>query len=167
MLQLLLFRHAEADRPAGLADFDRKLSARGRSEARQVGRRIAEAALAPDLVLVSPAARTRETWEIAVGAENAPTLRLEPSLYEAEADEVLDGLIRTLDPSLRSVMLVGHNPWLEELAQRMVSPSDQEGRAQLAHGLRTAALAVVELAATSWRDVAAGQGRLAHLILPA
>ena len=67
--QLMLLRHAKAELGGpGMTDFERPLAGRGRKAAARMGRYLAENGLAPDLVLCSPARRTRETWEIASAA---------------------------------------------------------------------------------------------------
>jgi phosphohistidine phosphatase len=128
MDRLILLRHgkAEADAPSG-QDFDRTLTARGRSDAALVARRLAEAGHAPDLVLVSPAARAKETWEAV--APFFPNARVEwaPMLYHIDPQGILD-LAQGQDA--RTVMVVGHNPGLGELAAylaRKVGPADVAG----------------------------------------
>lgn len=96
MLRLMLLRHAESARPAGVDDHERRLADRGRAESPWVGRYLAAEALLPDLVLVSTARRTQETWELV-----RPTLgkavrhRDEPQLYEASARAILAIVRRT------------------------------------------------------------------------
>jgi phosphohistidine phosphatase len=120
MDRLILFRHAkaESEAPSG-DDYDRALAQRGRREAREMGDQLAALGFKPDLVLVSPALRTRETWELAEEALAGAEVRFEPSLYNAEA-----GAIRRLAEKAGegrgAVMVVAHNPGLQELALRML-----------------------------------------------
>jgi phosphohistidine phosphatase len=144
--RLILLRHgkAEADAPSG-QDFDRGLTDRGRRDAALVARTLAEAGLVPDLVLVSPAARALQTWEAA--APSFPDAKVEPALalYNISPDEILL-LAKNDGEQARTVMVVGHNPGLGQLAtllsrQMQMSP---ETRAALAHGFPTGAAAAID-----------------------
>jgi phosphohistidine phosphatase len=120
MDRLIIFRHAkaEADAPSG-DDFDRPLAARGRREAKAVGEELALLGVKPDLALVSPAARTRETWELACEALPEGEVRFAPGLYNAEAGAIRR-LAETEGAGRGTVVVVGHNPGLQELALRMM-----------------------------------------------
>ena len=120
MDRLILFRHAKAESEALSGDdYDRALATRGRREAREMGDQLAALGFKPDLVLVSPALRTRETWELAEEALPGAEVRFEPSLYNAEA-----GAIRRLAEQSGEgrgvVLVVAHNPGLQELALRLM-----------------------------------------------
>jgi len=111
--QVIIMRHATAlPQAPGERDFDRKLSAQGNREAGAIARWLASSALLPEVIVSSPAARTRATSEAiaAVCKEHAPPIEWDPALYLAEREAVLDSLLG--DP--RRQMLVGHNPGLEE-----------------------------------------------------
>ena len=166
MLQLVLFRHAEAARPEGVSDFDRPLSPRGRADARAMGRLIAQQGSPPDLVVMSPSLRTRETWDLAGAALDAVPVRMEPHIYETTAEDVVATILRNLDRSVRRVMLVGHNPWIEDLARLLVRVQDRRGDSPLRDGLPTAAVAMLDLTAASWRDLAPEEGRLGRFLAP-
>jgi phosphohistidine phosphatase len=134
MDRLILFRHAKAESEAASGDdFDRALAPRGQREAKAMGAQLAALGFRPDLVLVSPALRTRETWELAKAALPHAEVRLEPALYNAEA-----GAIRRLaeraGEGRGTVVVVAHNPGLQELALRLliegVAPSSFLARAQ-------------------------------------
>ncbi len=120
MRRLILFRHAKTEaRPPGRDDIDRALTERGRADARRVGEALAGAGLAPDLALVSPALRARETWEAASGAFPGVACEIRQGLYDASPEEVseeLDAAARAAD----TVMVVGHNPSLQELAATLL-----------------------------------------------
>lgn len=130
MRRLILFRHAKTEaRPPGREDIDRVLVPRGRSDAALMGRVLAEAGLSPDLVLVSPAARARETWACAAPA--FPNARIEEreGIYNATPEEVEAELVTAALAD--TVMVVGHNPSLQELAVNILvdhggSPADIE-----------------------------------------
>jgi phosphohistidine phosphatase len=149
MDRLILLRHgkAEADAPTG-QDFDRALTGRGRRDAALVARELAEAGSAPDLVLVSPAVRAKETWEEA--APFFPGARVEwtPALYHIDPQGILD---LALDQAPRSVMVVGHNPGLGELAAYL---AQEAGAGQIA-GFPTGAAAVVDFATEGRRPARA------------
>lgn len=165
MLRLILFRHAQADRPAGVTDLDRPLSAKGRADARAMGKRAAEQGAPPDMVLVSPALRTRETWEIAAAAFGPLPVRLEPPLYETDTEGALR-IVRGLDPSASSPMLVGHNPWMEELARLLVASTDRTGLKLLRRGMPTAAVAALQLPAERWSEIGPASARLEWFVAP-
>lgn len=114
MRQLILLRHAHADpAPRDGSDMDRALSAEGLAEAEAAGRWLKEHGLAPDLVLCSPARRTRETLEAVFAVTGYVDRRLEDSIYEATP-----GALAALCDQHRGIdrlMLVGHNPGLERL----------------------------------------------------
>ena len=114
MDRLILLRHgkAEAEAPTG-QDFDRALTIRGRSDAALIGRTLAEAGAAPDLALVSPAMRAKETWEQAAPFFPGAEVEWAPALYDIDPQGILD-LAR--DQAPRTVMVVGHNPGLGDLA---------------------------------------------------
>jgi phosphohistidine phosphatase len=111
--QVIIMRHATALAQApGERDFDRRLSAQGNREAKAIAHWLASSALLPDVIVSSPAKRTRATSEAiaAACADQALSVEWEPALYLAERDVVLESLLG--DP--RRQMLVGHNPGLEE-----------------------------------------------------
>jgi phosphohistidine phosphatase len=121
MDRLILFRHAKAegDSPSG-DDFDRPLAPRGRREARAMGEQLCALGYRPDLALVSPALRTRETWEIAEESLTGAEVRFEPSLYNAECGAIRR-LAETAGEGRGTVVVVGHNPGLQELAVRLLA----------------------------------------------
>lgn len=116
MDRLILLRHGKAERDsASGADFDRKLAPRGVKDAAAMARNLADLGLSPDLVLISPAVRTKETWDAAAPAFAQPELRYDRGLYNAEAENVRDVIERAADVP-GTVMVVGHNPGLHDLA---------------------------------------------------
>lgn len=144
MDRLILLRHgkAEADAPSG-RDFDRALTSRGRRDALIVAEALDRAGVRPDLVLVSPAARAAQTWEAM--AEVFPRARVEetPELYEISPDAILQ-LARDEADGAATVMVVGHNPGLGQLAAWLAQAAPQgPGRARIAEGFPTAAAAVI------------------------
>jgi len=157
MDRLILFRHAKAESEAASGDdFDRPLAARGRREAKAMGEHLAALGCKVDLALVSPALRTRETWEIAEQALPGAELRLIPALYNADA-AVIRGLAETVGEGRGVVVVVGHNPGLQELAVRLLR-EEGSGGALLTRAQRDfppAAAAVFDIDAQG-RPAAAG-----------
>jgi phosphohistidine phosphatase len=116
---LVLLRHAKSDWSGDEPDLRRGLAKRGRRQAPEAGRWLASNLAPLDLAVVSPATRARRTWQLAAEElDPAPPVRVEEELYGATDDELL-GVVRGLEDGLRTVVLVGHNPGLEELASRL------------------------------------------------
>lgn len=162
MKRLILLRHAKAVAKSA-ADFDRALAERGRVQMTGVARTLADPDLRPDLAIVSPAARTRETWERTKLAAAVVT-RFEQAIYDASEANLLK-VVRGAGDEAVCVILVGHNPGLEELAGRLAA-GPPEAAARLAGGLPTAALVVLDLPVASWTEVAAGRGHVNRVVLP-
>ena len=120
MNRLILLRHGEAERQsASGADFDRRLAPAGVRETAAMGETLADLGLCPDVVLVSTAARTRDTWAALSSAFPDAEVRFEDELYHADTPTV-----RRLAEAARPsgvVMVVGHNPGLQDLAVRLLS----------------------------------------------
>jgi phosphohistidine phosphatase len=114
---LLVLRHAKSDWSGGEADIDRTLNPRGQAQASEVGGWLAEQPLTIDLAVVSPATRATATWA-RVSAELAagPEARLEERAYAASGSVLLQ-IVRELADEVRTVILVAHNPGLEELVE--------------------------------------------------
>lgn len=132
--EIVILRHAQAQAAApGQADSTRELTAHGRAEAASVRRWFEEHALTFDAVLCSPAARARQTLDLALDGA-AGQARIEPRIYEATPGTLID----VLDAARGAgrVLLVGHNPGLEQLVALLT-----EGRSEVAHGLPTAGVA--------------------------
>ncbi len=133
---LILLRHGKSDRSGSEPDLRRPLAKRGRRQAPEAGRWLADHMGDIDLALVSPATRTIETWRLA-SAELAitPPVRNDDRLYAATSDALLD-LVREQPDDARTVVVVGHNPGLEDLASTL---TDQDVL------MPTSALAVIGL----------------------
>jgi phosphohistidine phosphatase len=143
MDRLILMRHGKAEQHAASGgDFERALAPRGQGDAALMGQVLAKAGLSPDLVLVSSARRTRETWEAARPAFPAAQAQVRRDLYHAEAQDVL-AAVRETAPDSGAVMIVGHNPGLHELALRLAlgGPADSALLARLRGKFPTATVA--------------------------
>ena len=115
--RLTLIRHANAEQDSDVRDFERPLSKKGWSEAQEVARRFQERSLAPDLILVSAALRTRETAD-AFAKELGVAARLmqaDDSLYLADGEQIL-AAIRAVGPRVAHLMVIGHNPGISAAA---------------------------------------------------
>ena len=171
MRRLLLLRHAktENESPSG-RDRDRRLDERGRGDAALLGRFIGRHMLLPEAVLVSPATRAHQTWDVVreslaeQGA--APDAELRPELYGADATLLLLAIRGAALTDPTGLMLVGHNPGLHELALMLCGSGDDAARQALADNLPTAGLAVFEFDSDDWEDVAFRRGRLVLFVSP-
>ena len=145
MKQLLILRHAaSSSAPPGGDDHDRPLTQRGRDAASRVGRLLLAQDLLPERILCSDAVRTQATADLLHEAiDNIGELIITPRLYLADASSTIDLLLEQ-PASCDSVMVVGHNPGLEDLLE------------QLTHARRpfyAATLAEVRLGTESWLDI--------------
>jgi phosphohistidine phosphatase len=148
---LVLLRHGKSDWSGGEPDHDRPLVGRGRRQAAEAGRWLAGHLDRLDLAVVSTAERARQTWaQASAELEITPPVRFEERAYAASGSALL-GLVRELADDLGSVVLVGHNPGLEDLASTL---SDEWVP------LPTSALAVMTLAGR-WVDARPGSVELA------
>ena len=144
MQRLILMRHAEAERSAASGrDRDRPLAARGRAEAALMGQAFAARGIRPDLALVSPATRTRETWDLVHDALGDVQVRTDEALYNAPADTVRR-MIEAVEEEAGCLLVVAHNPGIhllavEYLVESAASPSALD---RMAGGFSTAAAAL-------------------------
>jgi len=165
--QLLLLRHAKAEiGTSGMRDIERPLAARGRSAAERMGRYLAKHDLPPDLVLCSPARRTRETWEIARPALPAVETRVLESLYDFGDGAALLETAQREGGTARRILLVTHNPATQQLALQLSGSGDMDLRRQMAEKYPTAGLAVITLPGAEWATTTPGSGRLEAFIRP-
>ncbi|HXM36542.1 MAG TPA: histidine phosphatase family protein [Pyrinomonadaceae bacterium] len=158
MKTLLLLRHAKSSwKDSSLADHERTLNGRGRRAAELVRSFLERKNLRPQLVLSSSAVRTRQTVEIIFdGAAPAPDIRYDDALYLASAGKLLE-LISTLEEDRDRVLLVGHNPGMEELFFRLTGLDER---------FPTATLANIGLNIEKWREAKTTRGRLEWLVTP-
>jgi phosphohistidine phosphatase len=166
-MRLMLLRHAKSEKAeAGQSDRERRLDARGQGDAPVIGAYMAHHALIPDLVLVSAAARTRETWErLAAALAKQPRASFEDRLYNAGWRAIL-AVVKETAPSVGTLMVVGHNPGLHELARHLIASGDVEARERLHEKMPTSSLVVIDFAGKDWRKLHTRGGRLAHFITP-
>lgn len=172
MRRLMLLRHAKTERDSLSGhDRERRLDARGREDAPTMAHYLAAHKLIPDLVLVSPAVRTRETWELIAGIlKPAPKAETIPDLYGADVLELLT-IIRAAEAHaagthLRSLLVIAHNPGLQELALELIAKAERHDRKALEDNLPTSGLAVLDFAIDDWNEVSPQRGTLNRFVSP-
>ena len=167
MRRLLLLRHAKSERAGpGDRDQDRTLTARGREDAPKLGAYIARHGLTPQRVIVSTAARARATCElVAAGFGASPSVVNDKRLYEATPQTILK-VIQECKPEVHTLMIVGHNPGLQELAILLIASGNLEARQRLNEKFPAAGLLVIDFALDDWARVHAQSGRLDHFVSP-
>lgn len=165
MLRLLLLRHAKAAWPPGVLDLDRPLAQRGQTAAALMGNYIRSECLAPDLAIVSPARRTQETWELVHPIIGEVRSRPDGRIYEAPVARLLT-VVQEVEPEVRTVLLIGHNPGFEDLASLLVGEGDMESILRLGRKYPTAGLAVIDFPHETWAQVTRKSGRLERFVTP-
>jgi len=163
MKYISIWRHAKADRPELYAnDYDRPLTERGQRDAARMGALLVRIEPALDLIISSPAARTAQTVQALVAQLNGA---IEPqwhaAAYLAAADTLLE-MIKALPEEVQHVVLVGHNPGMEELASGLCGATPEDVFVRMP----TAALAHVAIDASHWSMVRWGAGQLRLLLTP-
>ena len=165
MLTLILLRHAKAIQSAG-HDFARDLTPAGRATAGRVGADLVDRGLVPDLAVVSPAARTRQTFgavEAACGRSIAS--RFVDALYNA-TDRQIHDCVNRLDRQANRVMMVGHNPGIMDCALGLASRGSVADLARLRDRFPPCAYAVLTFETDCWADVVPEGGCLDLFALP-
>ncbi|MCR4268913.1 histidine phosphatase family protein [Nitratireductor sp. ZSWI3] len=166
MYRLFLLRHAKAGWAApGMTDFDRGLTASGIADARILGRRMRETGLVPDQVLCSPARRARETCDHVLSSfsQPGPEPFFVDELYNSDATHYVDA-IRAAAPA-RSLLIVGHNPMMEDLAYALPAGGDDRAMRLAAAGFPTCGLAVIRFE-RALSDLMPGSGHLDDFLRP-
>ena len=167
MKRLTLLRHAKSGDDGTVArDFDRPLNAKGRRAARAIGRHMRDKALSFDAVMASPATRVAETLqEVEAGYGGGLAPQWERRIYLATPDELLD-VVHDAPASADSILLVGHNPGLEQLVLMLVPDRADGVRGEVEVKYPTASLAEMVFAVDRWEDVGRGGGDLVRFVRP-
>ena len=167
MKRLAILRHAKSSwADAGMDDFDRPLNDRGRDAARRIGEELTNRKLRFDLVLASAAARVRETLAgVGETYDLGPDVRYDDELY-AVGEEMLLAVVHAVPKKVGSVLIVGHNPGLEQLVASLTRDDGNNFRRRVMVKFPTAALAVIDLDVEHWEEVDRGRGEIVELILP-
>ncbi len=167
MRSLMLLRHAktERDSPTG-RDRDRRLDERGRHDATQMGLWLASLPdLKPDLILVSTAVRTRQTYDLLPGALRDCPAEHRDDLYAAETGDLLSA-VQLADDSKPHVLVIAHNPGLHELALALGADGNAAARRELEHHLPTSGFVAISFADDAWTDIGFRRGRLDLFMSP-
>ncbi len=167
MLTLILLRHAKSSwDDSSLDDFDRPLARRGEAAAPRMGAYMKAQGLAPDLILCSSAVRARQTLDLVLPQlPGKPEVRHEKGLYLAPPDALL-ARIRKIDPKMRQVMVVGHDPGMHMLAVELSGSGEPARLEALARKFPTAALAVIRFKGRVWSNVGPAKGALELFVSP-
>jgi phosphohistidine phosphatase len=167
MRRLILFRHAKAEpSEPGMEDRARVLTERGRKDAAKIGAYMASHALVPDRVVLSPAARTQETWKYAAKSfRPSPAAMSSEQLYDATPHAIF-AVVKEAPASAHSLMLVAHNPGLHEVALMLIASGDIDTRERLREKLPTSGLIIIDFAFDDWSKVHPQSGRLERFVSP-
>jgi phosphohistidine phosphatase len=170
MHRLMLLRHAKSDwsSSSGMPDMMRPLNARGEAAARLMGGYMARHHLIPQRVLCSPAQRTRETWAGISSQWDDVEVVFEERLYAANPQAIVS-VIKALDEAkaaVRTLLVIGHNPGLQEAAELLIAAGDVGPRERLREKFPTSALAVIDFAADRWSRIHDRSGRLDRYVTP-
>ena len=163
--RLYLLRHAKAGWAApGMRDYNRPLDTKGHADAEAIGLAMRDAGHVPDLTLCSGAKRARET--LAGVATHADTGRVAfvEELYSTDAAGYLSLIKQTANAD--ALLVIGHNPMMEDLAQLLAGDGDEKALAILASGFPTSGLAVID-ANGSLRELSPETSRLVAFLTPA
>lgn len=167
MRRLLLFRHAKAERSElGMEDRARRLMERGWKDAAKVGAYMASHGLIPDRVISSPSVRTLETWKSAASAFRPPPASTAVErLYDATAQSIL-ATIKQIAPATHTLLVIGHNPGLHDLAVMLIASGDVQARERLREKLPTSGLVIIDFAFDDWDKLHPQCGRLERFVTP-
>jgi phosphohistidine phosphatase len=168
MKTVTLFRHAksgEKDNP-NIEDIDRPLAARGLKTAPKMGIAMRDRKLKPDLILCSPSIRTKQTLLLAAAEawDKPPKTLYRKKLYDASAQTLFHAL-KELPDEVEHVMIVGHNPGLQELALAL-APLGSRARQEFKEKMPTAAVACFDFDAGHWNEIQPSTGKLRFAVTP-
>jgi phosphohistidine phosphatase len=167
MRRLFLIRHAKAEPNVGRGDHQRRLTGRGRDDAKRVAAALAARRMVPDILVHSGAARAKETAEILAAAWRGKVeLQEDERLYDASLATLIEQT-RALRREHKHVGLVGHNPGLGELAAALTGSGAKPDLRRLAAKYPTGAVAVLDFPVQRWEEVEPSSGMLALYLTPA
>jgi phosphohistidine phosphatase len=163
--RLVVLRHAQSDWPVGVDDRDRPLARRGRRDAAAAGRWLAEAGSDPAVAWVSTARRTKETWtELSRELSGGADVRFDDRVYEAGVEDLLD-VVRDTPRKAASVLLVGHNPGVQDLVLLLAKRGSDDARSLAAAKFPTSGLALLDVEG-DWADLGPRCAVLADFVVP-
>ncbi|MFD5478274.1 SixA phosphatase family protein [Streptomyces hawaiiensis] len=164
--RLVVLRHAKSAWPLDVADHERPLAPRGRRDAPAAGRALADADLLPDLALCSTAVRARRTWDLAAAEWGTPPpVRRDRRLYAAGPSGLLT-VVHEVPAEVETLLLIGHNPGLEELVLALAGDGLDDTLEQVRTKFPTSAIAVLSWRGTAWRALAPGTALLTSVTVP-
>ncbi|MFD5627342.1 SixA phosphatase family protein [Streptomyces sp. NPDC127072] len=164
--RLVVLRHAKSAWPLGVADHERPLAPRGLRDAPAAGRALTEVGCPPDLTLCSTAVRARRTGELAAAQwDTAPPLRLDGRLYGADVPELL-AVVREVPDAVRTLLLIGHNPGLEELVLELAGDGRGDALDDVRTKFPTSAVAILDWHGADWGEIAPGAALLTDMLVP-
>lgn len=167
MKTLILMRHAKSAWDAGeVADHDRPLSGRGRSDAPRMGVWLAAQKIKPDMILCSTATRVAETLKLLRPTlPDAIDIKEREALYMALPREIL-AVVSKIKDKVETLMLVGHNPGMGSLAHWLAGQGDKQAIERMRDKFPTAGIAVIDFDIASWRELDGEQGTLRQFMTP-
>lgn len=172
MRRLLLLRHAKTEpSEPGKDDLSRVLVERGRQDAAKMGAYMATHKLTPDRVILSPAARSQQTWQHMAGAKaraasaTVPDTKTLEQIYDASADDIA-GAIAEQPANVQVLLIVGHNPGLHDAALTLIASGSIDARELLREGLPTTGLVVIDFQFDAWSKLHPQSGRLDRFVIP-
>lgn len=149
-----------------MGDRERRLIERGRKDAARIGAYMASHGLVPDRVILSPAERTRETWAAAATAfKPEPGALMCENLYDATPHAVF-AKVKDTPASAHTLLVVGHNPSLHEIALMLIASGDVDARERLREKMPTAGLVIIDFAIDTWAKLHPQSGRLERFVSP-
>ncbi|MBG0856936.1 histidine phosphatase family protein [Streptomyces spinoverrucosus] len=164
--RLVVLRHAKSARPPDVADHERPLAPRGRRDAPAAGRALAEADCLPDFALCSTAVRARQTWQLASAQWGTPPpVRHDPRLYAADVPDLL-AAVHEVAPEIQTLLLVGHNPGLEELVLALAGDGLGDTLDRVRAKFPTSAIAVLAWYGSGWDALRTGAALLTDVLVP-
>jgi phosphohistidine phosphatase len=167
MKTVLILRHAKSDwSDPGNADFDRPLAKRGLEDAPRMGEVLARFECVPDRILASPARRAKQTAELAAKACGyQKSIQWEDDFYGGNSSDLI-GAVQRLPDTVERVLLIGHNPTLEETIAGLCVPDLAEMEDGWAIKIPTAGLVCLELDIMAWSELRRGDGVLRWFVIP-
>jgi phosphohistidine phosphatase len=169
-LRLLILRHAKSDWSGKSEDHERPLAPRGKKAAPQIGAYMRAKGYRPALVLCSTAVRAKQTLELILPSfENEPETQFDRALYLAEWRQLM-AEIQSAPTMASPLLLIGHNPGLEQLASALAlqpqTAAERDRAQRMAYKFPTAALAVLDFDVPEWSEIGPGKGRLTDYMRP-
>ncbi len=165
MKQLFLLRHAQALPADGASDIERKLTPNGQADARALGTTMKNKNYQPDLVLCSPAKRTKETLEHLIESLEECPVETVPGIYHGTRGDLFH-LIQNVSDDVKALLLIGHNPVIHELAATLAQEDSPALMSRLAGGYAPGTLSALDCACEKWADIQAASNPLTDFMEP-